>query len=73
MQLRLHRAIDNCPATSLMLPSKLSTEDLESISLAVEDITELTKSLGELMGMIGTDMQAMTKERIHLTEQIQQS
>jgi hypothetical protein len=56
-----------------MLPTKLSAIDLDSISAAVQGITELTDSLGHLMGMISTDMKAMDEERIHWIEQIHQS
>lgn len=55
-----------------MLPTKLSGKELDSIAAAVEGITELTSSLGDLMCMIGTDMEVMNQERIHWTEQIQQ-
>lgn len=73
MHLRLHGTINNRPTTSLMLPTKLSAIDLDSISAAVQGITELTDSLGHLMGMISTDMKAMDQERIHWTEQIHQA
>jgi hypothetical protein len=42
-----------------MLPSKLSAADLETLSASVHGITELTTSLGQLMGMIAADMESL--------------
>eukprot|EP00956_Cyclotella_meneghiniana_P020480 scaffold36296_cov115-Cyclotella_meneghiniana.AAC.8 len=58
------------PSTSLNLPSKLSTEDLESIAAAVQGITELTDSLSHLMS--NSDREVMNQESTYWSKQILQ-
>ena len=70
MTLRLKSSASR-PSSSLMLTSKFSSKDLESIAAAVEGITELANSLGHSMGMISSDMEVMNRERTYWSEQMQ--
>jgi hypothetical protein len=63
--LRLHRTVSNRPADSFKPPTNLSATDLQSIAAEVEGITELTDSLGRLMGMVSTGIKAMNQRAMY--------
>jgi hypothetical protein len=54
-----------------MLPTKSSTTDLDLIAAAIQGIIRSTDLLGRYMDVVNSDMEAMTQEKSHWIQEIQ--